>query len=228
MEVLDSAFAVHKLAESTSFSSGDTLMISILSGRTKALFFGAFLLYLATSASNVSAQVTAFSNFGPGNTYGSFGQTIGGQFINGYKFTSGASGQVSEIDIGIGGSGTFNLNLYSDNSGTLGSSLWSVSGVPVGTGSPNPASILVNSGPTLSSGQNYWLVASGPSPSAFWSPNTTGSTGAQYHQDSASTFYLQNTTLGAFSVTVIPEPSSIALLGCSLAACANYFRRKRN
>src|SRR3954464_15527745 len=85
-----------------------------------------------------AAQVTAFSDFGPGNTYGNFGQTIGGQFINGYKFTSSAAGQLSEVDVGIGGAGTFDLTLYNDNAGVLGTSIWSTSGVPVGAGSPNP------------------------------------------------------------------------------------------
>src|SRR5438105_12322471 len=83
------------------------------------------LAALALGTPRVQAtQITAFTDFGPGNTYGNFGQTIGGQFINGYKFTSAAAGQLSELDVGIGGSGTFDLNLYTDNSGALGTSIW--------------------------------------------------------------------------------------------------------
>src|SRR3954466_15652923 len=86
-----------------------------------ALLLGAVAL---DSPKSGAAQVTAFSDFGPGNTYGNFGQTIGGQFINGYKFTSAAAGQLSEVDSGIGGAGTFDLTLYNDNAGVLGTSIW--------------------------------------------------------------------------------------------------------
>src|SRR4051794_41126632 len=86
-----------------------------------ALSLAAFCLLTVTT----QAAQLAFSDFGPGNTYGSGGVSVGGQFINGFKFTSAATGPVSEIDVGIGGTvgATFNLNLYTDNAGTLGSSI---------------------------------------------------------------------------------------------------------
>src|SRR3954447_8943884 len=110
-----------------------------------ALLLAAFAL----GAPTAHATQVAFTDFGPGNTYGSFGQSIGGQFINGYKFTSAANGPVSEIAVGIGGTGTFNLNLYTDNAGALGTSIWSASSIPVGLGSPNPAVINVVAGPAI-------------------------------------------------------------------------------
>jgi hypothetical protein len=166
-------------------------------------------LSLATGTAG-AAQI-AFSDFGSGNTYGSSGVSVGGQFINGYKFTSAATGPVSEIAMGIGGTGTFNLNLYTDNANTLGSSIWSASNIPVGSSSPNPAVINVVGGPTISTGQNYWLVASGPSNSANWFNNSIGATGTWYHHDSGSDFYVNN-SLGAFSVSVVPEPATFGLL----------------
>jgi hypothetical protein len=175
--------------------------------------FAAAVVYSA----RIEAQVIAFSDFGPGNSYGNFGQSIGGQFVNGYQFTSTAAGLVSEIDVGIGGSGTFNLTLYADNSGVLGASLWNTSNIPVGLGSPNPAVISGISGPSLSVNQKYWLVASGPANTAYWSPNTIGVTGTQYHHDSGSDFYSANTQLGAFAVKVVPEPASMSLLVVALA-----------
>jgi hypothetical protein len=189
-----------------------------------AIFATAFCVVTVTS----QAAQLAFSDFGPGNTYGNFGQSIGGQFINGYNFTSAAAGAVSEIDVGIGGAGTFNLNLYTDNAGALGSSIWSASNIPVGLGSPNPAVINVLSGPTLASGQNYWLVASGPSNSAYWSPNTIGATGTHYHHDSGSDSYVANTSLGAFAVSVVPEPASLGLfyIGLMSIAGAAFFRAR--
>src|SRR4051812_11761507 len=96
-----------------------------------------FLAAFAFGIASAHAAQTAFTDFGPGNTYGNFGQSVGGQFVNGYQFTSAASGQLAEIDVGIGGGGTFNLNLYNDNAGVLGSSIWSASNIPVGLGSPN-------------------------------------------------------------------------------------------
>jgi len=178
------------------------------------------LIAIALGTSRAQATQLAFSDFGPGNTYGNFGQSIGGQFVNGYQFTSAAAGPVSEIDVGIGGSGTFNLNLYTDNAGALGSSIWSASNIPVGLGSPNPAVINILSGPTIAAGQSYWLVGSGPSNSAYWSPNTIGVNGTQYHHDSGSDFYVSNTALGAFAVTVIPEPTTLALFLLGLASMA--------
>src|SRR5215212_9262757 len=81
---------------------------------------GTFAIALCLAAFALRAPIAhaaqiAFSDFGPGNTYGNFGVSVGGQFINGFKFTSAATGSVSEIDVGIGGTGTFNLNLYTDN-----------------------------------------------------------------------------------------------------------------
>src|SRR3954447_6525955 len=108
-----------------------------------------FLTAVALGTPPAHASQIAFTDFGPGNTYGNFGQSIGGQFVNGYKFTSAATGPVSEIDVGIGGSGTFNLNLYTDNAGALGTSIWSASSIPVGLGSPNPAVINVVAGPAI-------------------------------------------------------------------------------
>jgi hypothetical protein len=186
-----------------------------------------FAVLLSACVPAQAALVTAYSNFGPGNTYGVFGQSIGGQFINGYKFTSSAPGSLAEVDIGIGGTGTFNLNLYTDSAGTLGSSIWSTTNVPVGAGSPNPAVINVLSGPSLAMGQSYWLVASGPANTAYWSPNTIGATGGQYHHDNASDFYVSNTTLGAFAVKVVPEPSGIALAAFALVGLVALARRKR-
>jgi hypothetical protein len=191
-------------------------MRRLLGNCPTALLLAAFVLAIPTTH---AAQI-AFSDFGPGNTYGNFGQSIGGQFINGYKFTSAAAGPISEIDVGIGGTGMFDLNLYTDNAGGLGTSIWSTSNVPVSSGSPNPAQIFFLSGPTIAAGQSYWLVASGPSNSAYWSPNTIGVKGSQYHHDSGSDFYVQNTTLGAFSITVVPEPTTLGLLAIGMTTLA--------
>jgi hypothetical protein len=191
-----------------------TALASIQRGHLAHVIASVLLMYgsLVLVPNAKAVQLTAFSDFGPGNTYGNFGQTIGGQFVNGYEFKAGASGPLSEIDIGIGGSGTFNLTLYTDNGGTLGSSIWSTSNVPVGLGSPNPAVITINSGPSLGLNQNYWLVASGPSASAYWSPNTIGLLGTQYHHDSGSDFYAGNSQVGAFAVKVVPEPATFGMM----------------
>jgi hypothetical protein len=184
-----------------------------------------FLAAIAVATSSAQATELAYSNFGPGNTYGAFGQSVGGQFVNGYRFTSAAAGPLAEIAVGIGGSGTFDLTLYTDSAGALGSSIWSTTNVPVGLGSPNPAVISIDAGPPLAIGQSYWLVASGPANTAYWSPNTIGATGTQYHHDSGSEFYVGNTTLGAFAVSVVPEPATLGLLLIGLSTMA--FRRSR-
>jgi len=184
------------------------------------------LAVFGQAAANATT-ITAFSDFGPGNTYGSFGDTIGGQFVDGFEFTSAAAGQLAEIDIGIGGAGTFNLTLYTDNAGVLGSPIWSTSNVPVGLGSPNPAVINVVSVPALTLSQNYWLVASGPTASAYWSHNTIGAQGMQYHHDSGSTTYAAN-SLGAFAVKVVPEPSSVVLAAIGLVGLVFWRGRTRS
>jgi len=181
--------------------------------------------------------VVAFSDFGPGNTYGAFGNSVGGSFKVGYEFNSLASGLLSQIAVGIGGNtnATFDLGLYADNAGVIGTQLWSQTGIPVGApivgqpGKSTPAVISGLTGPMLTLGQNYWLLASGPTNSAYWSANTIGATGNGYFSSTPPpNDYQHNVTLGAFSVSVVPEPSTSALLAGGIAGLVTFaWRRKR-
>lgn len=199
----------------------------------------AFVAAATFAVSIASAQLVAYNNFGPNDEYevGS-GYTISGinspvaaKYDQGDQFTSAETGEISLIRIAMGlvtGTNQFTLNLYADNGGVLGGLLgtWVVNDEMGSFGSANPVIDIAVSGPTLTAGDQYWLIASVLDDTwAAWNLNVTGATGPHYWNNNGVDVYSTGTA-GAFAVEVVPEPATMLALGAGLAALAARRRRK--
>jgi hypothetical protein len=168
------------------------------------------------------------------------------------QFQAGATGQLSDVILALeeeapfAGAGAIELQLFNDSGGD-------VSGVPSGpalytwanTGTsgtiPNgffpPVVLTATNGPTLTSGNLYWLVASsvGTDQLAGWMENDNTPTDAPYlpgrlgisNNGGAVWSYYNNFGVEALEVDVqpVPEPSCLGLLG--LGAVPILRRRRK-
>lgn len=173
------------------------------------------------------------------NVFGG-GTGIGSQDF-GEQFTASTSGSLQDIILPVSnllGAGTYGVQLYSDNSGTLGTVLDSWTGVDTNGsfGSNNPSTLLGGSSAvSIVAGSSYWVVASPDNApnstlAATWNENDTGATGnIVYSSDFGATWnYASGETLAALQVNVIPsaapEPLSIVAL---IGGTAALIRRRR-
>ncbi|MGZ4788157.1 MAG: choice-of-anchor R domain-containing protein [Terriglobales bacterium] len=190
-----------------------------------------------------AAAGTIFDDFGPANSYNCCtGWTVSGpgsppgQFIAANLFTAGASGSVGQIDLAIGlvtGDGSGTAALYTDNNGVPGTLLgsWGFTAHQPFGGCCAIETIMINGGPTLTSGTDYFMVLSADDITwDAWNLNTVGATGLDLFSTDNGNSWNSNgiQTLGTFRILTgaVPEPGTLVLLGSGLLAAAGAFRRK--
>lgn len=196
---------------------------------------------VAASTALVQADV-AFTNFGSGY------QIFSGQIVSGansvynpqspaFQFTSGATGTITTIDIGVNyelGDNHGLLKLFADDAGdTIGAVLgsWSFENMPAFT-SGGPAIQITNLSPvSLTMGTKYWvgMEVYGPDDQYYWmySNQFTVGRGAVSYDNGETWDYRDNFDQCAITINVnpVPEPGSMGVLSLGVAVLIRRIRR---
>jgi hypothetical protein len=193
-----------------------------------------------------AAADTAFSDLGNPPTYNCCsGWTVGGVnspvglIRNANQFTSLTTGDVNQIDVGLGwvtGTNAATISLWSSVGDLPGSELgsWMVTDLPVfGSTSTTLASITGISGIHLDAGTQYFLVIEAADDAwEAWNENTQNVTGLLLQDSGSGWNSFPGSTLGAFDVLTgsggVPEPGTFLMMGSGVLAAAGVFRRKIN
>lgn len=189
----------------------------------------------------VSSQATiVFSSFGPGdsaknNSWG-FGDLHDARIAS--QFTSSAAGSLDVIKLSLRtstGTKIGKISLYEDSGNDIGALLGSFEVDLTTTG----VKTIKNSNPSimLLAGSKYWLEASsaiGSGVYSGWNINDQNMNGLikfgavnGTSQNPTSTYKVGNGALTAFSVQVVPEPSTLIVMG-SMMGLGIIRRRKAN
>ena len=199
---------------------------------------------LATSllmTAPVAAQVTVYSNFGPGGTYDVSGSVIATFAVAPwFTYTGPSGGSLYDIQLAMHEirGGTLEVGFYLGQPGSTLTLLeaWSVPETTAG----NTFSLTSILTPHLSTGMVYSLWLSVPEPGGMWVWNEALApvSGAGYTDDDGATWNVQpQSPQGAFAVSiagddtipgeVVPEPATLTLVATGTAALLATRRRRR-
>ena len=188
-----------------------------------------------------SADTVVYSNLGPGNSYNTSPGTGWGvsAFQDVAAGFTGTGVNLSEVNVALSseavGTKSVLIELLADSGGTPDTTnileQWTVNNIPT-----DPLSQLFDLTsvlhPFLASGTQYWLSAfpGANDTNAGWNWNSTGATGFEFRDPQIGPSWLTASGLRptpAFSIIgVVPEPSSLMLLGSGALGLLGMIRRK--
>ncbi len=199
------------------------------------------LIGLGLAAVSLSSAQVFVNTFGSGDTYNTgSGATISGlggvlasEEVQGFRFQVANSGSVGQMVIAMGhvtGTPQVTMRLYADNSNTLGSQVGSDYTTNVNSGSFGSGTEVITrdvsaAGWSVTSGQNYWLLAQSANDAWLaWNFSTDGNTYSRVViTNGGSPGYFDSPGM-AVRLEAVPEPASMVALGAGLLALA---RRRR-
>ena len=173
----------------------------------------AALVLLAGSLAH--ADVTAYNNLGPGDSYSGNGWIVYGPltsppWTHAFQFTAAASGPITRILVPIqhlSGGSQFRFELYSDTGSTPDASL-GIIGIATGFDNsspplPPPVELPAANTIPITSGTTYWLVAFGVGDvQGTWHANNQSITGLRAYRFSDPPWTTGTVEIGAFRIEV--------------------------
>lgn len=202
----------------------------------------AFFVFGAVAAVALSSAQSFVNTFGSGDSYftgsgstiSGLGSAVGVKFVQGFQFTAGNSGSVSQMVVAMGhvtGTPQVTMRLYSDSGNTLGSQIGSdyttsINANSFGTGNEIITRDVSAAGWSMTSGQNYWLLAQSPNDAWLAWNDSNSSSGLKVLISNDGAPGYSNGTHMAVRLEAVPEPASMIALGAGLLAVARA-RRKR-
>jgi hypothetical protein len=187
---------------------------------------------------DLSASALVFNNFGPEYTYDSFhGYSVGNAgFPNTFawagNFSPNGTGNLDELwlPINVTPTESLTLTLSTDQSGLPGSAIWSTT-ITDQLGGDMILHLERLGGPQLLQGSSYWLAAAGtstPYRAHGWCWNGIGELGNVAFSTNDGPWQLTTwQPTPGMMVGVVPEPSTIVLLGIGVACLLGYDGRKK-
>ncbi len=202
-----------------------------MSPRLLSLLLGSAIALAALPA---AAQTVVFSNLGAGGSYSTtaavwVGDDVSNQSI-GYRFTASGSGTLNSIELALqrgGATGYLTLGLYTAGSSAPATLLqsWTIADALSSSLTYVPSFTPT----TLNAGDSYYLCAAVQTglPAWMWYNNSNSATGVRVVSMNGGAWINEGIQpQGAFRVSVVPEPSTYAVL-CGVAALGLVVWRRR-